>query len=407
MAITIKQSPQKFTPSNNDIIFQIESDSLNLIHFIAEIKDNTGLVISTLKLRPTPTYKKGVFFNLMRIIAAQTTVVKSDNIIEYIGDVIGYSVRLTTYANTDGFILPTGDELVIGGLFAFNAQLPVDMFSSYAYTSYVANASGVGRFLTSKPTQTDIAPVATEYLYYINDARANKIQFKFYYAAGTVVTKNVTIATSQKMGRINISPLVLEATGTDLTDLKYYTVALLDSANLIAIQPVFRNILKKPSISNVQMFWKNDLGGVDGYLFKNLRETINNTKITATGNSYKMNAAGLYSNNNANIFNPTEINLQSETTSTYTVVSEYLPTDEARWITGIISSKQVYVLLDNGKLFPVQVKDTGATIQNTRYTGQLNQFEFSFTAPSGVTGLSIQTFTSEEYFPYTLPITLL
>jgi hypothetical protein len=407
MAITFIKAPQKYTPSNNDILFQVESDSLNLAYFIAEVKNSAGTIISKLKIRPTPLYKKGAFFNLTNILTTQTTLVKTDNIVEYTTDVQAYSVRVTTYSNDVSLgVLPTGDENTYTGTFIFNGQLPMDIFSSYDYTSYVATATGVGRFLTNKPVQTNIAPIGTEYLYYLNDARANKVQFKFYYVSGTVVTKNVAVTVSQKLGRINISPLVLEATGTDLTDLQYYTVALLDSANATAVQPVYRYLKITPSITNLQMYWKNDLGGVDTYLFKNIRESISNIKITAKGSPYKLSSTNVYGDNDKNIYYPTDVNLQSDTITTYTVVSEYLTNEEAKWITGIISSKEVFVLLQNGKVYPVQVKDTGATIQNTRYTGQLNQFEVSFTAPStGTTGLSLQNFTGEEYFPYVLPIT--
>jgi hypothetical protein len=406
MAITFKQSPQKYTPSNNDILFQVESDSINLNHFIVEVKNASGVIISTLKLRPTPTYKTGAFFNLNRILSANTTLVKSDNIVEYTSDVVGYSVRITTYSLDASLgVLPTGDENNYIGSFVFNAELPVDMFSTYSYTGYAATSTGTGRFLTNRPVQADLPPVATEYLYYLNDAKANKARFIYYYSTGATVTRNVALTVSRKMGRLNISPLVLEASGVDLTDLIYFTVDLLDVNNIVAVNPVYRYLKKYCSINNIQIHWKNDLGGVDSYLFKNIRETVNTTKITAGASPYRMNASNLYTNNEGNIFNPSEVVLKSDTTSTYTVVSEYLTNEEARWITGIISSKEVYVLLDNGKLYPVQVKDTSANIQNTRYNNQLNQFEFSFTAPSGVTGLSIQTFTSEYYFPYVLPIT--
>ena len=407
MAITFIQKPQKFTPSNNDIMFQVVSDSIDLAYFLVEVKDSAGVTISTLKLRPTPVYRTGAFFNLNNVLTSKTTIVKTDNLVEYTTDVIGYSVKVTAYKiNTDGTAAATGDPNTFSGAFVYNAKLPIDAFSAYDYTAYVASTLGTGRFLTTRPTQSDIAPLATEYLYYMNDSRATKVVFKSYYTNGTVVSKTVALTLTQKMGRINISPLVLEANGVVLTNLVYYTVELQDAVSGVAVQPVYRYLKTKCSISNVQLFWKNDLGGVDSYLFKNMRESISNTKITAASSSYKLSTGNLYSNNDKNIFYPTDVNLQSETTSTYTLVSEYLTNNEARWITGVIKSKEVYVLLENRKLYPVQIKDNNASIQNTRYTSQLNQFEVSFTAPSsGTDGVSIQMYTGEEYFPYILPIT--
>lgn len=406
MAITFIQTPQKYTPANNDILIQVQSDSLNLAYFLAEVKDSAGLIISTLKLRPTPLNKKGAFFNLVNVLSAQTTFVKSDNIIEYTNDVYKYSVRLTSYIiNASGLIVASGEESVLSDRYIFNAELPLDEYSTYDYTRYACTSTGTGRFLTNKPKQCDMSPLTTEYLYYLNDARASKVRFLFNYLSGAVVEKTFNLDITKTMGRINISPIILEANSIDLTDLKYYTVDLLDASNLVAVHPVYRYINKTCSISNVQLFWTNQLGGIDSYLFKNLRESINNTKITVGSSPYKMGASNQYATYSGNVYNPTEVTLKSDTTSTYTVVSEYLNKDEAKWITTIITSKQVWILLENGKVYPIQIKDTGATIQDTRYTGSLNQFEVSFTAPStGSTGLSLQMFTGIEYFPYVLPI---
>jgi len=405
MAITFIKTPAKYTPSNNDIQFQVQSDDLLLSYFLVEIKNSAGIVISKLKLRPTPIYKVGAFFNLNRVLTTQTTIVKSDNLIEYTTDVIGYSVKATAYRIANDGTATAGDSITFSGAFVYNAEFPLDVFSAYDYTNYVVSTLGTGKFLTGRPSQSEIAPLATEYLYYINDARATKVVFKMYYTTGAIVTKTVAVSSTQKMGRVNISPLALEVNGVVLTDLNYYSVELQDAQSLIAIQPVNRYLKAKCSISNVQLFWKNELGGVDTYLFKNLRESISTKKITTATSPYKMSTGNLYTDNDKGIFNASEVTLESESTSTFTVVSEYLTNEEAKWITGIIKSKDVYVLLEIGKIYPVQIKDNSATIQNTRYTDQLNQFEVSFTAPSsGTGGLSLQMYTGEEYFPYVLPI---
>ncbi|MCX2486599.1 hypothetical protein [Pedobacter sp. MR2016-24] len=411
MAITIIQQPQKYTPSNSDILLQFKTVSIYFRYFIVEVLNSAGVVISSQKLKGIPTSPKEAFTNLVSILsdAAKTSINNSTNLIEYTpNDLYKYSIRIKEYddeiTSVGGVFRPTGNVILdsttlISDLYVFNAKIEYD----YDFTTVVATASGTGRFLTNKPDKCDIQPIATEYLYYLNDGRASKIRFIFYYSTGTSVTKTVAITTTQKIGRINISPLVLQVNGSVLTDLKYYTIELLDVNNNVAVQPVYRYLNTFKSISNVQVFWANTSGGIDSYLFKNVRESVAVTKVSTVGNPYKLDSNGKYSKYNADKYNATDVTLKSDSLSTYTVVSEYLTNPESKWLTtSLLGSKQVYVMIEGNKLYPVSVTDKGGAIQNTRYGGQLNSFEFSFTME---TSIPLQKFTGEEFFPYTLPIT--
>jgi hypothetical protein len=387
--ITIIKNPALFSPALNDSIWQIQTDRADILYFLVTVTKPDGVsVLSKLKIYPTPAYRTGSYINLTEILknVAQTTIKKNDVIVQDLDDVYSYRLTFTEYIyNVSNNSTSVGASTQSSFFHAFNAQLPKITMSDYDYSKLTATGTSVPKFLTNKPTSTT-KYWTTEYLYYLNNGRATGVDIHLYYTTGKVV-KAFPINQWKKSGRVNISPRAFAVNGISLDNLLWFSVNLV-SGNDVASQSVVRyynNLAADCSDEPVNVIWTNTLGGTDSYLFKNPREKVAVDKVTIKTNPFAVNSAGFYVSGNDNIYQNNEVIVASDSTSEYTLTSDWLNNSEAAWIASIIASKAVYVELTNGKLLPVKVLNTSASITNSKYSKALNSFELTFQSETGLT----------------------
>jgi hypothetical protein len=375
-----------YSPALNSNIWQIETDRTDLLYFLVTVTKSDGVsALSNLKIYPTPAYRNGSYIDLSEVLknVVITTIKKNDNLVEVLDDVYQYRLNIQEYVYDESINnVSTGASLTTGFFNVFNGKLPKITMSDYNYQTLTLTSTSTPRFLTNKPISA-IKYWSTEYLYYLNNNRVTGLVYTLNYSTG-IVTKSFPIATGKKSGRINISPRALAVNGMTLINLQSYTVHLM-AGSVVASEVLTRYYSGTDcSDSPVNIIWVNNFSGVDSYLFKNPREKINIDKVTIKTNTFGVNAAGFYVNSNDNIYQTNEQIIASDTTSNYTVVSDWLNNKEAAWIASVLSSKAVYVELTNGKLLPVTISTSSADISNSKYGNKMNSFELTFTSESGL-----------------------
>lgn len=385
--ITIIKTPALYSPGLNDNIWQFQTNHTDILYFLLTVTKPDGVsVLSRLKAYPTPSYRNGSHQHLQEILktVVQTTIKKNDNIVQELDDVYSYRLNITEYLyNTASNTVGTGDSYQTTFYNIFNGQLPKITMSDYDYGTLTATSTSIPKFLTNKPTSS-IKYWGTEYLYYLNNGRVTSVLFTLNYTSG-VVTKSFAITAGKKSGRINISPRAMAVAGISLTGLKGYTVTLY-AGGTVASQSVERYYSNADDCSDmpVNVIWLNQLGGTDSYTFKNPQEKINVEKVAIKTNPYAVNAAGYYTASNDNIYQTNEQIITSDSTSEYTLTSDWLNNMESAWIPSIIASKAVFVELTNGKLLPVKVLNNSASIMNSRYSKAMKSFELTFQSETGL-----------------------
>ncbi|WP_158798094.1 hypothetical protein [Pedobacter sp. L105] len=388
MAITIVATPSLFSPALNDAIWQIATDRTDILYFQVVVYAADGVtVISKLKAQPTPALRQGAYVNLTQVLKniVNTTISKNDVIIEEYDDVVSYKLSFTEYIyNVTSNTVSIGASATTSFVNTWNGQIPKIAMGDYDYTTLTATATSTPKFLTNKPTSVSKYWLS-EYLYYLNNGRVTAALFTLNYSTGTV-TKSFNIPLGKKSGRVNISPRSLVVADISLSNLISFNVCLMAGA-VVASQTVTRyynNVLADCHDKPVSIIWANDLGGTDSYLFKNPQEKVTVTSTTINTNSYAVNSAGFYAASNANIYQSSEIIIASDSTSEYTVVSDWLNNDEEAWLkASILGSKAVFVELTNGKLLPVKVTLTTVSIIG-EYATVPNSLTLTYSTETGL-----------------------
>jgi len=112
---------------------------------------------------------------------------------------------------------------------------------------------------------------------------------------------------------------------------------------------------------------------IDCYQFINPEINYNVTRTTASLNPYKVNALGKLTDYTDSTFNVIDEITNITSSETITLNTKDLSDDESTWLSGILSSPQVFIQLKDGYPYiPVQVTDTTINLKKRRYLNSLN-----------------------------------
>lgn len=369
MAITNPIIPSVTSPSGNPLIFKFTSSNFSITYFQMDIR-NDSQIFSSLKIYPTPKERASGTIDISKIVANYCyTQIFTTNSIFYGVDVREYYLVVTEYSRS-GASLVAGSTYTTGKMYSWNGAVAPIGFKGYNYNQY-SSTIGTSRFLSNKPLISTINFWSTEYLYFLNAGEASYAVYRWYYNDGSTGSNAFSMDTSSKAGRINISPRAILNQGINVSNLKYFTVELIN-VNYVPKSELITRVLEYDGCAKpVNIHWLNSLGGVDSTTVFNVRETRNVTKVTLDTGA-------------EDIYKSFEHVIDVKETSTYTVNSEFLNDKSYSWITELISSRAAFVELSNGYLLPIKINNTSAPIQTSRFSNTPNSFEFQFIAPSGL-----------------------
>lgn len=396
--ISIVKTPQKYTPSNNPIIWQFTSNDSSISYFKVEVLATpSSNIISVMDCYITPDYPSGGYIDLSKVLTSYVSwEIKNDGLLiqPVSNPIASYRLRITEKLmdGTTGSVHEVSTE----NYFVWEASMDRIFFNGYKQIDYVVTPSNAAKFLTNKPDFSFVNNVSNEMLYFIQEGMdALNVVVKTYNTLRQIVdTKSFPISglSSKSMFRILVAPKFLQANLLlDFTTVAYYTIQIVNTSNTAKSELRTYQYTQNPcNKSVVNLFWLNSLGGFDAYQFINPQQTVNTNKYSIKKNIFKLDANGIFSDYNNGIYNPAETIIESHPTSTAIVYSKQLNDGEAKWFTELYQSKQVYIELQNGDLVPAIVNNNSYQVQENKYlTNSVNQAQVELAFGESISAITI------------------
>lgn len=375
MAITVLEQPQKFTPCGNDIIFSIRTDNNDIRYFLVDVLDLKGNKIASNKVYTTPTERDTATIPLSKTLSNKvfTDIDASNDVVKiFESGIFGYKLSIKEESN--------GDVLVTDPFYTYNAKLNDAWFYDYLHENFIIKPNNEAYFLTRRGTSNILHVSGKYFLYFIlNTSNTLTLNIRVSYLTGSTTAYRETIkSTAVAMGRINMSPETLSDTyGIALEQVRSFEVFIANGTTPVTKKYTYR-ITGYPEIySEVAMVWKNSEGGTDSYVFVNPVETKTSEKTTFN-NSKRFAVTNGVASSKISVVN-------TSMSSVYSVYSLMLTDYEYNVVSDIINSEQVFVVLSNGVLLPVEIVDTSVQVlSRTTHKSTSRKLNISFRSDSNM-----------------------
>lgn len=386
--ISVIKKPQRYTPANNPIIWQVVSDNTALRRFRVDvIETTTNSIISTLEFDPFPDELYGTNFDLSRILSSfvKNEVKPYTNLIDTFSvSILSYRLKITERI-ISGNMVVDGDVLdnPASAFYVWNASMDSLTFKYYKTRQYVVNANQPVRFLTNKPNFSTVNDFSVESLSFMQENTVPlSVEFKFYDTSNTLLQTYSTTIPNQstvKQYRINVSPKYLQLIPIDFAAVSHYSVVLKDDAgNEVSEKRSYFYEKLACNLSPVSFFWINTLGGYDSCQFVNPQYAINYDRLLIKKNPLKVNSSGQYSEFDGPVFNSIQDIISVNPKATISVYSQPLTDEEDKWLSEMFLSKKVFMQLEN-EVVPILISNSSYNINQQKYlSGDLNTKRIDF-----------------------------
>lgn len=280
MAVTIASSPQKYTPSDNPIVWTFYSGAIGNPNFsyIIEVYVNAVLISSH---QVFPEIGGGYsHFDISEIIRPITPVaiVGSSTIVTDASNYRSAYVKIREfYGTTPSF----HSDATSATIYSFKACLnPID-FDIFDYTDFKCT-SNTKRFLTDSPNTLMLPEGKDYYLNIITDNQTDVgIILEFYNSSNTQITSiDYNYATSFKITQFNLNSnnylaLLTQPTLDTVSYVNYYMADLGGSP----ISETKRMYFDRGCDNGAELIWLNKYGAFDVYNYG--QNLIASSEITA------------------------------------------------------------------------------------------------------------------------------
>ena len=280
MAVTIASSPQKYTPSDNPIIWTFYSGAIGNPNFsyIVEVYVNAVLISSH---QVFPEVGGGYsHFDISEIIRPITPVaiVGSSTIVTDASNYRSAYVKIREfYGTTPGFYA----DATSATIYPFKACLnPID-FDTFDYTDFKCT-SNTKRFLTDSPNDLYIREGKDYYLNIITDEQTDiGIILTFYDSSNTQITAiDYNAATSFKITQLNLnSDNYLSTLTQPVLDTVSYVDYYMADLGGSPISETKRMYFDRGCDNGAELIWLNKYGAFDVYNYG--QNLIASSEITA------------------------------------------------------------------------------------------------------------------------------
>jgi len=382
MAVTFKQQPQAFTPSDNPIMFVFESNNTNLpnFEFLIEVYQWNGNVGNSTKLsthRVFPTLGNQAYFDASETISNYLNAAKIPSDTEVLfkannDDTFAIIVneRFGDFTNTANFAI--SDEFT-----SWKACLSDLEFEKYDADDFIVNANN-GRFLSNSKFQ--FADKRFAYFYYDGIGTLNVNFNSRNIQTGAIDSINVPVSLGKGVYGVNCDLVVLNnEISLDINNANELVVSIInsqgtqDEVNLFKF-PYFRFQfpLALPQVLNNcyplqrknTLHYLNKLGGIDTFVF------AHNFKRRKTTNRNTMEKAYGRQIQDAYVFTSTQRK------TNYLNRSEFSETLQTNWLSEdthnllideLIESPLVFRFDENGNKEFLQLTDTSSEYKYRDY----------------------------------------
>lgn len=377
MAITIIQKPPLINLNGNNNIWEIGSDTDNVIYYVVQLINSNNNIIINQKYYPRPHEENSkISINVSPFLTTDNTI-RNVNYIATYTKLDSYQIVIKEYINNNG-VIQQGDEYVDSELYYFfeGAENNID-YLKYHYNKYNINEAGKAQFLTNTRNNKAVLLNQNEFLQVFNLFNlAKKVTVYCYNNEDELITEaSIDIVENQSVINLNVSPSVI-FNHTDIKAhkalIKKYKVVILDANNVEKTESKIYKIVNSSCITQqTNIVYKNRLGGWDSVIFNNRIETI-----TIDKKYYSKNE--IFS---SNIFLNNKEILAQNATSTYSASSDLLDDYESKHIKELLLSNKVYVAIGNYLVEVIIENKTYKVLQRHVNGYRKNRLEILFTTP--------------------------
>lgn len=409
--IQILKRPEKFSPSGNSVVWQINSNQPNIGYFIVKLYDDaTNSIISQFNISTSPLTPSGSFINLSRIL--QNVVrweVNNDStklVVPMQKTVRAYRLTITERVlNTLTGEMEDGDtyEDLNDISYVFNAQLGRITAHNFLQVKYVVNSASVASFMTNKPNYAKVNDISAEHLYIMQDGTVPELhaRVRTYNGSGSLLTTELEILNGlnqYKQYRLNVSPKSLkDSSNINFAGVAYYVVDIVDSLlTPVTEERVYLYEKVQCHLDYVNLLWVNRLGAIDSCQWLAPQDTVNINRFMMKTNTERINSEGIYSDMNGGVYNPSDVILNNVTTTVTRVTSKELTDAEAYWLQELFTTRQLFVELTDGALAPALLNNTTYSIPRLKYIrNSLNVISIDFTMAEGIIPSGVQAYSTK------------
>lgn len=396
MAITIHKYPDPVSPAYNEAIYLVSSNNTGQPNFkyVFDIYATNGTTLLTRVKLPARPSDARCYFDAKRIIESLVTFD-----LPTIGSAAGFYLNPNSYYK---YTLKIGEEYgatptvypnlqTASNLYIWNAALTHSDFSTYisfpfTWLTYTV-ASGTNPLFTGRPLSQNIETGQNAWLYMMTltaNAIANAV-VKKYNSAGTLLG-TLTIANAYAALASDGHRFVRFACGTAninahtanwLNGASYYTVHIENSAATIVSKTYTFAITENCQYETVRLHWLNHLGGFDAFNFTMKSNERQNITRDSFRKKYGSTSGTTWSYTMAERGNTT---FNTEVNKSFNINSDWLTEAESTWLSGLISSPEVYREVD-GVLVAVDITNADYAPQkkvNNKLFNLNLSFKYSF-----------------------------
>jgi hypothetical protein len=386
--MNVVKSPQSITPAYNPVIYQFASDFANILFFNVEVRDYTSntLIVSD-KAYITPVNLTGTDYDFSDIARNLVKWQLRNNqsvmqpIIQSVRDVY---LKVTEVGLVGVTMSQLGPTYSLNPVRVWNADLNRVNFSTYQWNDYLmSNASTNTPFLTEKPNYYKLNAKSREFLYYLKTNSVDlNLDIRKYNKAGSLVDlKQFTFSSSAGMMRLDISPKLINATyaGFYQNGFKYQVSLSFSGARRSQVKWYLYEDPVDCSLELVNVLWENHLGGIDCYQFIQPVEERSVDRAIIENYPYGYDATtGIFTDVSNSVFAQNEKIINVNLNSQFTCWTKELTNDENNWIAGLLSSRNVWVELNDSRIYPVALVETNYRINKKQYE-RLNVLQSQWT----------------------------
>tara|TARA_R110000764_G_scaffold16767_1_gene46574 strand:+ start:7671 stop:8819 length:1149 start_codon:yes stop_codon:yes gene_type:complete len=353
MAITITQSPQIITPSDNPITWVFQSDQTAQVnfYFMVEVQiANPTTFVAVERHKIFPESGSFAHFDASSITERYANV----NSFDSSQSLLSVKIVLTEYYNGS-----VGASATSSSALFWKARLKKKDFVNYNYTDYFLNTVGSVKFLTFEPRGT--AKVKQADLFYLSIlTNGNAVDFSIntYQANGTLVDNVILSGIGSGLNYFTLwcgVNTLINFNGVDFTNATYYTIEV---SNGVGSSEVFRIDLDTTCLysTSTRLHFLNTLGSIDSYTFGLL--TREKTEVKSFG--YERQFGNFNSSNDFvyDVKDGTVIDFLKTSSKSLEVTSDWMKENVQNWLSKELYMSPIVWTEENAELYRCKVTNT-------------------------------------------------
>ena len=354
MAITITQSPQEVTPSDNPVTWVFDSTltAQPNFYFLVEVQIANPTTFATIEShRVYPEFGSKAHFDASSI--TERYAIANESNAQTLPSI---KIVVTEYYGTTPV---AGASVTSIDVLFWKARLKKKDFTNYNFADYFLDTIGGVKFLTLEPRGTaKVKPDDLFYLSWIKNSNNVIITTKTYDSSAILIdTVNVNYNNTENLNIFfcGVNTLISDYS-LDFTNSAYYTVELSNLSG--ASSEVFRINLDESCqySTRSRLHWLNEIGGIDSYTFGLLtREKFN---IQSFGYERQFGAFDSTGGYTYDLKDGTVIDYLKEFSKELELTSDWMIQSVQNWLSKSLYTTPIVYLEENAELYRCKVTNT-------------------------------------------------